>query len=114
MPEHNVTVEIAQHVLWHFGDVNLGQQPGKFTERLLRTMAVADSQNMAKLGSVFPGYANAFIAVGSEHWGMEWLRRMVKAADPAVPQRTLPNLVAEVQDSLARIDETVKNAEASA
>jgi len=104
MPEHNVTVEIAQHVLWHFGDVNLGQQPGKFTERLLRTMAVADSQNMAKLGSVFPGYANAFIAVGREQWGLEWLRRMVKASDPAVPQDTLPDPDDEALRADAAID----------
>jgi len=93
MPEHNVTVEIAQDVLWHFGDVNLGQQAGTFTERLLLTMSAADSTNMAKLEAAFPGYGEAFRAVTREHWGLEWLRRMVKAADPAVetePSKAVP------------------------
>jgi hypothetical protein len=75
-----VTVEVAQHVLWHFGDSNLGLQPGTFVERLLNTMSAADAANLTKLSLVFPGYGEAFHAVAHEHWGLEWLRKMVKAA----------------------------------
>jgi hypothetical protein len=73
-----VTLPIAQHVLWHFGDTNLGLQPGTFVERLLLAMSAADAENLAKLAQAFPGYVAAFWAVGHESWGLDWLRTMAK------------------------------------
>lgn len=78
METNLVTLPIAQHVLWHFGDTNLGLQPGTFVERLLLAMSAADGENLAKLEVAFPGYAAAFKAVGRESWGLDWLRTMAK------------------------------------
>lgn len=72
-----VSLETAQHVLWHFGDTNLGVQPGTFTERLLVTISAADAENRAKLREVFPELVHAFECVQREHWGLEWLRSKV-------------------------------------
>jgi hypothetical protein len=69
--------QVARHVLWHFGDLALGQQPGDFTQRLLGAMAHADLTNFAKLATAFPDYAFAFNAVSRTHWGMTWLRNRV-------------------------------------
>jgi hypothetical protein len=79
--EPDVTVIVAQHVLWHLGDENLGVQPGDFVKRLLRLMAVADSDNEVALTATFPGYAEAFFAwKHSKPWAIDWLRDKVKKA----------------------------------
>ncbi|WP_022886410.1 hypothetical protein [Glaciibacter superstes] len=75
-----VSVEVAQHVLWHFGDRQLGQEPGSFTIRLLRAIAAADQGNKARLRQGFPELVEAFTAVQQESWGMDWLRSIVKKA----------------------------------
>jgi hypothetical protein len=86
MPENGekktpaVSVEVAQHVLWHFGDRELGQEPGSFTTRLLRTIAVADTGNRERLRLAFPEQVEAFVAVQLQSWGLEWLRGLVKKA----------------------------------
>lgn len=90
MDKKLVTLPIAQHVLWHFGDQNLGLQPGTFVVRLLLTMSAADNENLAKLEQVFPGYVAAFKAASREYWGMEWLTKLVKRS--LVPDRLGPDL----------------------
>ena len=85
-----VSLEVAQHTLWHFGDSNLGLRPGTFVERLLLTMSAADTENLEKLRETFPEYGAAFTAVAREHWGLEWLRSKVKRS--LVPDRSEPNL----------------------
>lgn len=80
-----VPLEVAQHVLWHFGDRNLGVQPGTFTERLMLTISVADTGNRERLRAAFPEYVHAFVAVSRETWGLEWLRSRVMRA--LVPDR---------------------------
>lgn len=85
-----VSVMVAQHVLWHFGDRELGLEPGHFTQRLLATMSAADSENRAKLAQVFPDVAHAFHSAQQEAWGIEWLRTKVKKG--LVPDRSVPDL----------------------
>ena len=75
-----VPLEVAQHVLWHFGDSNLGVQPGNFTTRLMLTISVADPANRERLRLAFPEYVHAFVSVSSKDWGLEWLRSRVKRA----------------------------------
>jgi len=74
-----VGLNVAQHVLWHFGDTNLGLQPGGYIEQLFRLMDHADLFNRERLRLAYPEYAEAFFAVKNTHWGLEWLRKMVKA-----------------------------------
>lgn len=73
-------MEVAQHVLWHKGDTNLGLQPGSFVTRLLQAIEVADSHNLARMSEGFPEYVAAMSAVRVEPWGLEWLRSMAKRA----------------------------------
>jgi hypothetical protein len=70
-----VSVKVAQHVLWYFGDTGLGVQPGDFTQRLLRAFASADEENFTKLSGSFPDYGHAFSSVSRTAWGLEWLRK---------------------------------------
>jgi hypothetical protein len=79
-------LEVAQHTLWHFGDRNLGVQPGTFTERLLLLIAAADSTNRNLLALSYPRYVEAFRAVANEHWGLEWLRNVARGVAAAVEQ----------------------------
>jgi len=73
-----VPVDVAMHVLWHFGDYNNGRQGGKFVERLLLTMSAADAENRTKIGREYPEYAMAFLAVQQQTWGLDWLQRIVR------------------------------------
>lgn len=75
-------LNVVQHVLWHFGDLVLGVQPGGFVSALLTTMARADQENLLKLSLVYEAYANAFRAVAREEHGLEMLRTRAKAARP--------------------------------
>lgn len=74
-----VSVKVAQHVLWHFGDRNLGIEGGHFVSRLLVLASAADQENLEKLGQEWPEYVIAFRAVTSQQWGLDWLRAIVKA-----------------------------------
>ena len=76
--ESILTKEIAQHVLWHFGDRHLGVQSGTFTERLMLTIAGADSKNRELLAKAFPAHVAAFRAGANEVWGIEFLRDYVR------------------------------------
>lgn len=73
-----ISREVALHTLWFFGDTNNGQQPGKFTERLLLTISAADKTNRAKLGEVFPDYVEAYVAVSEKSWGLDWLQKIAR------------------------------------
>jgi hypothetical protein len=43
-------IEVVRHVLWHFGDVVLGEEPGGFVSALLTTMGRADKANFQEAG----------------------------------------------------------------
>lgn len=73
-----VSLETAQHILHHFGDTNLGLQPGSFTHRLMTTISAADESNRTRLAEGFPELVYAFDVVQREPWGLEWLRSRVK------------------------------------
>lgn len=83
-----VSLEVARHVLWHFGDEELGVRPGSFVERLLATCSAADLGNLARLESAFPELVYAWRCVAREPWGLEWLRSKVKRS--LVPDRSRP------------------------
>lgn len=74
-----ITLEVARQVLYHFGDSNLGQQPGHFVQRLLMLVSAADAENFEKLRAGWPEYVAAFEAVARKPWGLDWLRGIVKA-----------------------------------
>jgi hypothetical protein len=74
-----LTLPVVRHVLWHFGDQGLGQQPGHFVSRLLTLAASADPDNLDKLRNEWPEYITAFEAVRDTPWGLDWLRGIAKA-----------------------------------
>ena len=76
--DSSLPLQVAQHVLWHFGDEHLGLQPGEFTTRLLLTISAADKTNRDKLAVAFPDYVLAYRAVGNEPWGLDWLRKIAR------------------------------------
>lgn len=88
MEKVKVSVNVAQAVIWHFGDHELGREPGSFMTRLLSTMSAADSENRGKLALAFPDVMYAFHCVQQEPWGLEWLRSKVKRG--LVPDRSGP------------------------
>ena len=49
--------EVAQHVLWHFGEGGL--RPGSFLEKLLVAIAGSDQENQLRLALGFPDYVTA-------------------------------------------------------
>ena len=75
-----IPLDVAEHVLWHFGDHNYGQQPGTFTQRLLMTVSAADAENKEKLRAAFPDLVTAFQLVSTTPWGLEHLRDLLKQA----------------------------------
>lgn len=82
-----VSLEVAQHVLWWFGDTNLGLQPGTFSDRLMNAASAADTENLEKLELAFPEMVFAWRCASREHWGIEWLRSKVKRS--LMPDREL-------------------------
>lgn len=74
-----ITLEVAQQVLWHFGDTNLGVEPGGFWAAQLVAMTRADLQHRARLALAFPEHVAAVEAVKNQPWGLDWLRGIVKA-----------------------------------
>lgn len=73
-----VTLKVARAVLWHFGDTNLGTDPGHFVSRLLGTVSAADDENLALLRGAYPDLIGAWEKVAREPWGLDWLRGVVK------------------------------------
>jgi hypothetical protein len=78
----NVTKEVAQHVLWHFGDQHLGYEGGRFTERLLMTISAADQGNRERLRAAFPEHVALYVIVANTVGGLEWLREIVRPPAP--------------------------------
>lgn len=76
-----ITVDVARHVLWHFGDTNLGVDGGHFVNRLLATASAADTENVERLRLGFPVLIAAWESVARRPWGLDWLRGIVKAHD---------------------------------
>lgn len=72
-------IDVVRHVLWHFGDTNLGMEPGHFVSRLLVLASSADPENLAKLAAQWPEYIEAWLAVSRKPWGLDWLRGIAKA-----------------------------------
>lgn len=52
-----ITREEAAHVLHHYGEG--GMEAGSFIRQLIAAMVAADPVNLARLATVFPGYAAA-------------------------------------------------------
>ena len=73
-----VTVDVARAVLWHFGDRNLGIEPGHFRARLFVLASAADDDNLVRLETMFPEEVYAWRVCARASWGMEWLRDLVK------------------------------------
>jgi hypothetical protein len=73
-----IPVDVAQSVLWHFGDSNLGQQPGSFVSRLLVTLGAADEENREKLRAAFPELVRTWELAALHPFGVETLRAIVK------------------------------------
>jgi hypothetical protein len=74
-----ISLGVAQAVLWHFGDTNLGVEPGGFWTAQLVAMTRADLTNRAQLALAFPEHVAAVAAVKDEPWGLDWLRGIAKA-----------------------------------
>lgn len=72
-------IEVVRQVLWHFGEVVLGEEPGGFFSALLVAMGRADAENFLKLSLVFEHYTNGFSAVARTDFGLELLRDRAKA-----------------------------------
>lgn len=73
-----VSIEVARAVLHYFGDDNLGIQAGQFVTRLVRLISIADEANRELLRQVYPEHVEAVRAVQSEHWGLDWLRKIAR------------------------------------
>lgn len=78
-----ISLDVARACLWHFGDTNLGIQPGHFVSRLFVLASAADEDNLARLRAGWPMHMAAFEAVKDKPWGLDWLRGIVKAEDEA-------------------------------
>jgi len=74
-----VGVEVAQHILWHFGDTNVGVQPGHYVSRLMLLLSAADAENFEKLRGLYPEYAAGFELVARTTWGLDEVRSFIKA-----------------------------------
>lgn len=79
MPTKAVSIDHVRHVLWHFGDQNLGVQPGHFVERLFVLASAADADNLAKLREAFPELIDAWKTVARQPWGLDYFRSLAKA-----------------------------------
>lgn len=73
-----ISVDVAQAVLWRFGDTNLGVDPGSFVSRLLATLGVADPENREKLRAAFPELVRTWELAACTPFGVETLRAIVK------------------------------------
>lgn len=73
-----LSVMVARSVLWHFGDTNLGIEPGGFEASLIRTISKADMSNLEKLRLGFPEHVEAVRAIQHEHWGLDWVRNRAR------------------------------------
>ncbi|UOE45513.1 hypothetical protein [Agromyces larvae] len=71
---------VLRHVLWHFGDANLGLRPSHFVERLLMLFAAADEVNFVRLRREFPEYAHAFTVIQRVEGGLDRARTIVMDA----------------------------------
>lgn len=58
-PEHAMTssqIHASRNLLWHYGDRELGWEPGSFTKNLIRALESADTMNRLRLLTVFPDF----------------------------------------------------------
>lgn len=79
MTRRAVPLEVARAVLWHYGDTNLGIEPGGFFSALILAISRADPENRDRLRASFPQHVIAVEAVKTQPWGLDWLRGLVKA-----------------------------------
>lgn len=77
-PRPVITLDVARHVLWHFGDTNLGQEPGHFVQRLLVLASAADEDNLERVRAGWPELIHAWESVARKPWGLDWLRGIAK------------------------------------
>lgn len=78
-----VSLKTARAVLWHFGDENLGIDPGSFWNAQILAIARADDENRGLLATLFLEHVIAVVAVRDQPWGLDWLRGLVKDAEDA-------------------------------
>jgi streptomycin 6-kinase len=58
-PARVVTPEQAREVLWTYGALRDGLQPGTFTQHLIAAIAHADERNRRVLAAAYPGLSAA-------------------------------------------------------
>lgn len=72
------TSRAYRETIWYFDPGHaLAIRPGSFVEQLIRAMAHADSINLGKLGSTFPDYAYAVMALKVRLDGYDHLARLI-------------------------------------
>ncbi len=74
-------IEVVRHVLWHSGDIVLGEDGGHFVGALLTTIGRADQEGRLKLSLVFPEYVAGYMAARHDKTH-DLLRERVKAEVP--------------------------------
>lgn len=75
MPETAIPTKAAAHVLHHFGHDG-GHPAGDFTTRLLKAIAIADSNNLGRLALGFPEYIAAVNLISYDPNGVARLQRI--------------------------------------
>lgn len=86
--------QVVRHVLWHYGDYELGVQPGSFTGHLMRAIGAADAVNRGLLQAGFPNYVEG-LRLANVAGGYEHLRALAKGWDADVANQL--DLVSEVE-----------------
>lgn len=78
VPTAVITPQLADHVLWHFGQG--GHEPGHFTTSLLATIGHADSENLERLRVSFPNHVRAFEMGARETYGIDRLMKIASGS----------------------------------
>lgn len=73
-----ITLDIARHTLFWFGDTNLGIDGGHRINRFFDLLSASDQENIDKAATQWPIETAAWLAVARKPWGLDWLRGIVK------------------------------------
>ncbi|HZX38002.1 MAG TPA: hypothetical protein VFF37_06650 [Streptomyces sp.] len=78
-----MTVRVAAHVLWHYGDRGYpAMEPGGYIGRLIALIASADRVHRSTLGQVYPAYVAAVVIASDRDMGMATLRDVAALVAP--------------------------------